>query len=201
MEAEALEPTLSLDDAGTTVEVSQDTPLPGRSIEPAVLSAGIQDITNTMVSDYDLNDLLRMILETIYRGMPFSRVLLGIRDVRQNAIVGRFGLGEGIEELSRRFRVPLPPGPDIFGLALSQGRDIVITDSTDPRLSGRLPAWYRERVNAPSFVVLPILVNKKPIGLLYADQLAPGLLDLGKKEASLLMTLRNQAVLAFKQKL
>ncbi len=201
MEAEALEPTLSLDDAGTTVEVSQDTPLPGRSIEPAVLSAGIQDITNTMVSDYDLNDLLRMILETIYRGMPFSRVLLGIRDVRQNAIVGRFGLGEGIEELSRRFRVPLPPGPDIFGLALGQGRDIVITDSTDPRLSGRLPAWYRERVNAPSFVVLPILVNKKPIGLLYADQLAPGLLDLGKKEASLLMTLRNQAVLAFKQKL
>lgn len=201
MEAEALEPTLSLDDAGTTVEVSQDTPLPGRSVEPAVLAAGIQDITNTMVSDYDLNDLLRMILETIYRGMPFSRVLLGIRDVRQNAIAGRFGLGEGIEELNRRFRAPLPPGPDIFGLALNQGRDIVITDSADPRLAGRLPAWYRERVNAPSFVLLPILVNKKPIGLLYADQLTPGLLDLGKKEASLLMTLRNQAVLAFKQKL
>jgi len=42
----------------------------------AILTAGIQDITNTLVGTYELNDLLRMILETMYRGIGFTRVLL-----------------------------------------------------------------------------------------------------------------------------
>ena len=33
-----------------------------------MLSAGVQDITNTLLGDYKLNDLLRIILETMYRG-------------------------------------------------------------------------------------------------------------------------------------
>ena len=41
----------------------------------ATLTAGIQDLTNTLVGEYDLNDILRIILETMYRGMAFSHVL------------------------------------------------------------------------------------------------------------------------------
>src|SRR6185436_6499924 len=42
----------------------------------AILTSGIQDITNTLVGDYKLNDVLRIILETMYRGMGFTGVLL-----------------------------------------------------------------------------------------------------------------------------
>jgi hypothetical protein len=50
----------------------------------AILSAGIQDVTNTLVEDYKLNDVLLMVLETIYRGLSFKRALICIRDNKQN---------------------------------------------------------------------------------------------------------------------
>ena len=47
--------------------------------------------------------------------------------------------------------------------------------------------------------MLPLLIKGKPFGLIYADQAHKGGLTLDEKELSLLRTLRNQAVMAFKQ--
>ena len=69
----------------------------------SILTAGIQDISNTLVEDYRLNDLLRIILETIYRAKGFRRVLLCIRDARTNCMVARFGFGLCIAETIKRF--------------------------------------------------------------------------------------------------
>ena len=41
-----------------------------------ILMAGIQDISNTLVEDFKLNDVLRIILETMYRAKGFKRVIL-----------------------------------------------------------------------------------------------------------------------------
>jgi hypothetical protein len=164
----------------------------------AILSAGIQDITNTLVSEYQLNDLLNMIMETMYRGMGFARVLLAVRDARSGQIAGRFALGEGGDDLVRQFSFPLAGNPDLFRLAVSQGRDILITDAHAEKVQAQLPEWYRTQVHASAFVLFPILVGKNPVGLFYADVLGKTPLQLGREEASLLVTLRNQAVLAFK---
>jgi hypothetical protein len=37
------------------------------------------------------------------------------------------------------------------------------------------------------------------LALIYADMAAPGSIELGEKELALLRTLRNQALMAFKQ--
>jgi HD-like signal output (HDOD) protein len=165
----------------------------------AILSAGVQDITNTLVSDYKLNDLLNMIMETMYRGMGFARVLLAVRDVRSGMIVGRFALGEGSEALLRQFSFPLTGNPDLFRLAVAKGRDILISDARAEKVHAQLPEWYRTHVRAPAFVLFPILVGTNPVGLIYADMLGQTPLQIAREEANLLVTLRNQAVLAFKQ--
>jgi len=164
----------------------------------AILSAGIQDITNTLVSEYQLNDLLNMIMETMFRGMGFARVLLAVRDVRSGVIAGRFARGEGSDNLVRQFSFPLAGSPDLFRLAVSQGRDILISDAHAEKVHAQLPEWYRAHVHAPAFVLFPILVGKNPVGLIYADMLAQASLQIAREEANLLVTLRNQAVLAFK---
>ena len=65
-------------------------------------------------------------------------------------------------------------------------------------MAARLPAWYRKTLNAPSFLLLPLLMKGAPFAMIYADRAQPGL-ELDEKELSLLRTLRNQAVMAFKQ--
>ena len=172
-----------------------------REASQEVLAAGIQDITNTLVEDYSLNDLLRMILETMYRGMNFSRVLLCIKDAKQSSMNGRFGFGDDIDDVLKIFRFSLKYTPDVFHVSLDQGLDILIADIDAENIKSRIPEWYRTNVGAQSFILLPIRIDKAAVGLLYADMVTEGELVIQPKELSMLKTLRNQAVLAIKQKL
>ncbi|HEX6736586.1 MAG TPA: GAF domain-containing protein, partial [Azonexus sp.] len=165
----------------------------------AVLTAGIQDISNTLVDGYKLNDILRIILETMYRAMGFKRVVLCIRDAKSGAMQGRFGFGPEANEVARAFRFPLTFTPDIFHAATSKGVDILISDINDPKIATRIPAWYRKAVPAHSFVLFPLNIKGNPVALIYADRDEPGGISIPEKELSLLRTLRNQAILAIKQ--
>jgi HD-like signal output (HDOD) protein len=182
-----------------TVTLKQ--PLERTALENAseVLAAGIQDITNTMVENFKLNDVLRMILETMYRALGFRRVVFCLRDPKTDTLTGRFGLGEGAEAVASSFKVPLKVGADLFTAVCAKGVDTLITDATVANIAARLPAWYREKVNAPAFLLLPMQLRNAPFALIYADKSQPGGIELGDKELSLLRTLRNQAVMAFKQ--
>ncbi|MET0335936.1 MAG: protein kinase [Rhizobacter sp.] len=207
---------------GTATEVAHDSltehelqatmPLAAAADEPQaidhqmainMLAAGIQDITNTMVEDFKLNEVLRMILETMLRALGFRRVIFCLRDPKTEALTGRFGLGEGVEQVAAKFKVPLKTQPgstvDLFGAVCLKGADTLISDATVPQIANRLPAWYRQGVNAPAFLLLPLLLKGAPFALIYADKARPGAIELGEKELSLLRTLRNQAVMAFKQ--
>jgi eukaryotic-like serine/threonine-protein kinase len=165
----------------------------------AVLTAGIQDISNTLVEGFKLNDILRIILETMYRGMGFKRVVLCIRDAKAGVMQGRFGFGPEANEVAKAFRFPLSFAPDIFHVATSKGLDILISDIDDQKISERIPGWYRKAVPARSFVLLPLNIKGNPVALIYADRDEAGGIEIPEKELSLLRTLRNQAVLAIKQ--
>lgn len=164
-----------------------------------VLAAGIQDISNALVDGCRLNDILRIILETMYRAMGFKRVLLCVRDGRSNSMQGRFGFGPGAAELARSFRFGLDFSPDIFHAATSKGVDILISDVNDPKIAPRIPEWFRKAGGADAFVLFPLNIKSSPVALIYADKDEPGSIDIPEKELLLLRTLRNQAVLAIKQ--
>jgi serine/threonine protein kinase len=165
-----------------------------------ILGAGIQDVTASLVGDYNLNDLLQMVLETIYRGMGFDKAIFLIRDNKQNAMAARIGFGRGVEAIIPSFRFPLSYTADVFHLAISKGADILIEDTRAQNIAEKIPAWYLDSVNAPCFMLLPVMVKDKVIGLFYADMPEPNGLNMTKQQLALLKTLRNQAVLAIRQK-
>ncbi|MDO8208566.1 MAG: protein kinase [Gallionella sp.] len=166
----------------------------------AILGAGIQDVTASLVSDFNLNDVLQMVLETIYRGIGFNRAIILTRDNKQNAMVAKFGFGHGVEALIPGFRFPLPFVADVFHLSIEKGLDIAIENINAPNIADKIPAWYRTTINAPCFILLPVMLKDKAIGMFYADMLEANSLKVSQHQLSLLRTLRNQAILAIKQK-
>ena len=165
-----------------------------------VLVAGIQDITNAMVvENFNLNAVIRMILETMLRGLNCRRIVFCLRDVKSDCLTGRFGLGAGVEAVIPAFRIPLKGQPDLFTLMCSKGSDTLISNAADPLIAARLPAWYKQAVNAPTFVLLPLQMKSATFALIYADAQDAGGIALDEKQLSLLRTLRNQAVMAFRQ--
>ena len=166
-----------------------------------MLTAGIQDITNTLAGEYQLNDLLRIILETMYRAIGFTRVMLCTRHPQTNSLRGRLGFGADADQIIKRgFQVPLEVSKDVFYGAISKSADICIEDRDSERVRPYIPAWYRNAVNARGFVLFPVIVNKKPVALIYADHEEAGRLKFADGELNLLKTLRNQAILAIRQK-
>jgi eukaryotic-like serine/threonine-protein kinase len=164
------------------------------------LSAGIQDITNAMVEDFKLSDVLRMILETMFRALEFERIIFCMRDAKTEMMTGRFGLGSGLDKYLPGFRINLKAAtPDLFGVVCIKGVDTMLSDATEAKIVQRLPEWYRKSINAPTFLLLPLHIKGAPFGLIYADKPTKGALALDEKELALLRTLRNQAVMAFKQ--
>ena len=168
------------------------------------LSSGIQRITDAMASDgFRLNDVLRMILETMHQALGFRSVVFCLRDAKADALTGRFAIGERPDAVRSAFHVPLraAPGkdPDLFTSLCSKGLDSVIADATTPTIAARLPAWFRDQIAAPSFVVLPLMVKGAPFALIYADKAELGAVRFSAQELALLGTLRNQAVMAFRQ--
>jgi HD-like signal output (HDOD) protein len=187
--------------------LSESDPLAGAEVDErgapidaqAVLTAGIQDISNTLVEGFQLNDILRIILETMYRAMGFQRVVLCIRDAKAGMMQGRFGFGPNANDIAKKFRFPLTFTPDIFHAATSKGVDLLISDIDDPKIASRIPDWYRKSVPAHSFVLFPLNIKNNPVALIYADRDEPGGIAIPEKELQLLRTLRNQAILAIKQ--
>jgi HD-like signal output (HDOD) protein len=166
-----------------------------------LLSSGIRDITETLASDFALNDILQMVLETMYRGMGFSRSLNFIRDNKANTMRARFGFGANIERMLAKCVFPLAFAPDVFHVALDKGVDIVIDDAQAPNIASRIPQWHRDAIAAKSFLLLPVVVKGQTIGLFYADSEQTDGIKINAQQLGLLRTLRSQVVIAFKQKM
>ena len=174
----------------------------------AILTHGIQDITNTLVESFKLQTVLHMVLETILRGLGCRRVVFCLRDAKSNELVGRMGLGEGAEVLKAAFHIPLTlqpsQQPDLFAAVALKNVDTLIADASVAAVTRLMPGWYRTHVNAPTFLLLPLWMKRagQPdvvLGLIYADQAQAGDLQVDERALSLLRTLRNQAIMAFKQ--
>ncbi len=165
----------------------------------SMLFDGIQDVSTTLVGDYKLNDMLRMILATMYRSMGFTRVLLFVRDSASNSLKSRFGLGAEVDKIiAGRLAIPLEDARDVFQASVSKGADVFIANVNAESVRKHIPEWYRRAFPAKAFALFPIVVKGTSIGLLYADSDVEGAMTFSTEELSMLKILRNQAVLAIK---
>ena len=165
------------------------------------LEEGISRVTSSLAGDsFKLNEVLRTILQTMHDALGFRCVVFGLRDPKSGMITGRFGLGAPASALSAQFRVDVNPnGPvDLLTVACRKAADTLISDASADNVRSRLPTWLQREADARSFVLLPMTMKSAPFALIYADCATPGGIVLGDRELSLLRTLRNQAVMAFK---
>lgn len=186
----------ALDTSSPQAEAGED---PAAGAPLALLARGVQEVTEAMVDGLALNDVLRMVMETIYRALGMQRVVLCLKDATGNQLSGRLGLGSDASRVARVFRVPLQSADMLFSAVCLKGVDTLIRDASAVNVVSRLPDWYRHEVNAPAFLLLPMQFKGAPFGLIYADRTAVDSAGLQEQELALLRTLRNQAVMAFRQ--
>ncbi len=162
------------------------------------LAQGLEDVQRAVGGKaMRLNEVLYAVLDTMHRALAFRRVVFCLRDPANGQLCGRIGLGQSASETSAAFRF-LPDASavnNLFAWLCAKGADLLISDTAS--VAARLPAWYRQHVNAPTFLLLPLMLKGAPAGLIYADKARAGDIVLGEKDLALLRALRDQLALAF----
>jgi len=185
-------------DDGVTIETVKAEPKTQQQNQHDILVNGIAEITNSLLDDFNLNEILTMVLETIYRGMGFNRVLFAVHDAKNKQVIARFGLGKGIDEIIPDFRYKVTDAEDVLVSTIRKGKEFIVLDVNSDEYKDKIPAWLR-RLTMPTTVVLyPLVVNKRCLGLIYADN-DDASIKISMEALGFFKTLRNQASLAIQQ--
>ena len=158
-----------------------------------ILTDGLHEIADAMAGNCILSDVMSMIIETMYRGFEFYRVIFCFMDTSKSKMAARFGLGENADGIVKRFQFLTGQSNDIFNVGISQQKGLVIHDATAPNISRNIPEWYQKIVGAPSFLIYPLTVKGGCIGMFYADKKEKGCL-LTDEELDCMEKLRSMAI-------
>lgn len=189
------------------LEAAGDAPLPqavqrhasGKPFNARdLLLAGVQDVVQMMASGRcKVNDLMLLVLETLYGSMGFRFATICLRDAQTGQYRARISMGDNHEVRQAGFVFACASARDLFHLAMENDADLMISDSSVPKIRNLLPEWHRSLLpDARSFIVLPLVVNKKQIGLFYADREQPAPEGVPADETALIKTLKGQVLTA-----
>ena len=161
------------------------------------LSLALCDARAALASrPHSVNEVLLLVLSTLQSALDFHRVVFCLREPGGARLAGRTALGPGAAQLSAAFNVTTGKAAagDLFSVLCARGADLLIADART--VASRLPAWYRQHVNAATFLLLPVMHQGMAIGLIYADKPVAGTILLGEAELVCLRALRDEAATA-----
>jgi hypothetical protein len=191
--------------AGSLVsDVGPDRPgMPAAESCEAILTKGLHEITSLLIGEFTVDDVLKVALESIYRalGVGKVRVFFLLKDPLGPVARFRFGFGQSPAEIKRWLEIPVKGAEDLFSLAFTQQKDIVVKDAKAIAVVRALPEWFTSRGVADRFMVLlPLVVDQKSMGLFYVDGERAAVDLLTPAVLNYLKVLRGQAALAIRQK-
>jgi hypothetical protein len=89
-----------------------------------------------------------------------------------------------VQELLPRLYFSDAYQPDVFHAALANDKMIFVEKAREQTFINKLPRWWKEVfTTSASFIVLPLSVNRQPVGFIYGDwdrEVAPTRIDPGE---------------------
>ncbi|MEM7293631.1 MAG: HDOD domain-containing protein, partial [Pseudomonadota bacterium] len=165
----------------------------GDQTDLEVLLSGLNDVTNMMMSERGLSEILGTVLETLHRGLSVNRTLLFINNSAKDEMRVRFGFAPEFDKIKQSLSLKLQ-GDDTIVAALSERRDLLVKSADDEGVM--LPQWCSRALRAVGVGVFPIVIGKSLVGAIYFDSPSPR--SYSSRELELIQSLRNQVALAIK---
>ena len=191
------------DEAGGLTLARLEVEAPPPDPPETILTRGMQEITSLLIGEYTLDDVLRVVLESIYRalGVEQTKVLFLLKDPTAPVARFRFGFGHTPEDEKLWAEIRISGNEDLLSQAVTQEKDFIIRNVRIPSVAQGLPPWLiRKGVLDRYVLLLPLAIEHRPLGLFYVD---------GAKESSSILTpsvlnqmklLRGQVVLAIRRR-
>ncbi|QOY96649.1 HDOD domain-containing protein [Massilia sp. UMI-21] len=160
-----------------------------------VMMSGVADMRDAGLNATP-GQMMSMALETMHKGLSFTRSFAFLRNRREGRYAARLGLGEDSKALLPNLAFDDGYEPNVFHAALGSDRVIFIENARDAKFAAKLPGWWKDSLGqARCFVVVPLCAHGQPAGFIYGewDDSFPSVV-LSQTEFSLLNDLRGLVV-------
>jgi HD-like signal output (HDOD) protein len=141
----------------------------------SALQQAIQRASRATQNDFELTPLLTALLEDV-RAIGFEHVVFGLMNENLTCIRGRLATGESVDDVLERFQFPVDGAEGPMQAALQRKEDVFVDRARDARYNG---SALVTALDPGAFALLPIVIDGKVAGCLYADlPRAPASFDL-----------------------
>ena len=158
-----------VEDAGSQdIEIQENKPT---KIQEKTIIEEMKHINDVIKKGgYKIGDVMSMVLDIMEKEFNYTRVAMCIKSMDANCIIVRFALGKEPGRFKKVFKFDIDhAADDIFNAALNEGSDVIINDISNKKYGKLIPAWYANLNLSTGFSIYPIIVNRVPFGLFYAD--------------------------------
>lgn len=160
---------LQLRQDGLTTTVDGAKPKGKPSDANLRLLRNIRDVSEVANSMHP-NVLAPLVLESWMQSMGFEKCFCMFLNYSTKRFEAKIGFGEGVPAKLPRLGFAQGFVPDVFHIALTQSAVVFISDTHESQFSSRLPKWYHQEFEIPrSFIILPLQLKNKGVGLFYGD--------------------------------
>ncbi len=112
-------------------------------------------------------EIFQQVLRQYHDKYGFDRTLLCLPD-GSSGLIAVAGVGRNAAQIASRFRCQ-GTRADIFRVVLGKKADLFIADTRAETYAKYLPDWYADVVGARSVMLLTLVSDGQPVGLLYGD--------------------------------
>ncbi|TXI16924.1 MAG: HDOD domain-containing protein [Nitrosomonas sp.] len=154
------------------------------------LTAGLIELSFAIAQKIDFNSALSIVLETIYAGLKFNRVIVFFRD--SETYIAHSYFGNLNQDILSQLVFSESYTADVFHLSLKNRADVFIQSVISARESS-IPDWHRAALpDAGAFILLPMFFEDNAIGTIYADWCEGDIQAISPDEFLALGMLRDQ---------
>lgn len=131
----------------------------------------LAQLTELIASDGNIHDVFKLVVEAIRECANFDRSMLCLLNRQKKHLSVKMIEGEGIEPLQAYFeRSQNGKADDLFFRVMEKQVTLLVNDLNEDGWSSRLPAEFVSKVECQGFVLIPLVMGKRVIGMLYADK-------------------------------
>jgi eukaryotic-like serine/threonine-protein kinase len=178
---------------------SAEAPVNRKPFYEAALTFGIARVTGMMFKQYQLPDLLNIMVNSLYRGLECEHAIIFLQDNVNGEMSAQAGAGMDISAVMKRFHFHVSESNDIFNQSIKKQTDIFLPDVAHSPLINNIPDWCKKVTFPKNLLIYPICSNKGCIGLVYVDN-ARVLSSKTKQAFEYIDTIRKQLAVAVQQK-
>lgn len=163
-----------------------------------LLMVGHQAIERLIATnDFNDQDLMTMFLQNIYFGLGFRFATVCLKNTQSNQFEATLAMGEDYAIRQDAFFFSAVSSRNLFHLVLEKRVDLFISNASEEKIHKLIPTWHHMLLpDAHSFIILPLIKNKKSIGLLYADRKVAAPEGMSSDEKAIIKRLKEQIMVA-----